>query len=245
MRSDARLFFVPREGRVRLCPALCHGAAMLHCLKLQARLGHGGSDAFRSIVPLEADVPPPLADVQLPCADGVVWAHRALLCARSRFYAELLPEQRAVHELPPLPVRAAALLAVLRFLYTDVVHFSWDSEDVALLREHALLATKMKLPALQELFQRNMASAAPVAARVTSLWADLGAVLGVSGDVVLVVEGRPFLAHRAVLVAQSSFFDALFTHGWRESAHKGDEMPSIALGGVRAEDFEAVCVDAA
>lgn len=103
-------------------------------IKLQSRLGHVGSDVFLELLPTSAGEVPLLADVCIRTEHGdEVWAHRCILSARSSYFRSLLSAKQLSHELPPLPVRVTAILAVLRFLYTDTVHF--DVDDVEKLRE--------------------------------------------------------------------------------------------------------------
>lgn len=220
-------------------------------VKMQAHVSP--SDTFLDYVCVEG-CHQPLANVKMTTLDGEVWAHSALLVARSMYFATLLGGQmQASHELPQIPVRTRTVVAVLRYLYTDVINFA--TEDVESLRELFFVAKKWKLFVLEALFGKSMASAdVPVLARFPSLWDDLGKLhqqsnpADASADVILEVQEQHFPAHRIVLVAQSDFFRSLFTMGWRESASsvptpggdKKKQLNVISIGNISAFDFRAV-----
>lgn len=146
--------------------------------KLQQRLGHAGTSVFVPLLATCVGETPPLADVDLVTVAGDhIWAHRCVLSARSPYFQSLLSTTQAKHELPPLPVRASSLLAMLRFVYTDVVSFDVEN-DVEALRELFFLARKWRLFALEALFGKNMTSVSAGGVgggvRVQSIWCDMG-----------------------------------------------------------------------
>jgi len=60
---------------------------------------------------------------------------------------------------------------------------------------------------------------------------------GELADVVLVVEGQRFPAHRAVLAAQSEYFRGLFLSGMQEARRESSGPREVKLGGVSAAAF--------
>lgn len=184
-------------------------------VKLQARVQP--SETFSEFLGED----PILWDVKLTTKGGhVVFAHSAILAARSLYFRSLLRGDQVVHELPEIPVSAKSVGSVLRYMYTDTINF--DTDEVESLRELFFVARKWKLFILEALFGKIMGAEVTIPARLPSVWDDLGAMLlgegNDSADVILQVGARDFRVHRIVLVAASDFFRSLFTMGWKVNA---------------------------
>lgn len=207
--------------------------------KLQNSFGQGVTDFLPFCPSGDNGFRPAFADVLFTVDEDreEVWAHSFVLTSRCHYFRKLFDKAPQQHHRLSLPVSRAALVQVLRFLYTDLVQF--ETEDMQLLRQLAFLAKTWKISCLDFLFVKICKQSPPSAVLFSTLWQDFGhALLQVPHDVILSVEGKKFPLHRFVLCTQSDFFRVLLSGNFSESNVSSDS--AIEIGNVSAADFEKI-----